>query len=185
MLKFVVISYYSAIALLLSLLVVLLCALFGGLIGGFSRKQLTEQVFLFPNEGVRRSVKYGFVGGLLVFLGGLFVGLLGGFLVALVGHVPLLVGVFVGLLVGVSIGIFFGLLAGLFSGLAMAARHALLRFWLWRTHLFPWHAVRFLNDATARILLQRVGGGYRFIHRLLLDHFAELGKLPAEPYLAN
>src|SRR6266446_1844028 len=33
-----------------------------------------------------------------------------------------------------------------------------------RTHLFPWKAVPFLEDATARVLLRRVGGGYSFAH---------------------
>jgi hypothetical protein len=31
-----------------------------------------------------------------------------------------------------------------------------------------------LEDATARILLRRVGGGYSFIHRLLLDYFVNV-----------
>jgi len=32
--------------------------------------------------------------------------------------------------------------------------------------------VRFFDEATGNVLLQKVGGGYRFIHRLLLDYFA-------------
>ncbi len=46
--------------------------------------------------------------------------------------------------------------------------------WLACSHLFPWKAVPFLEDATTRILLRRVGGGYSFTHRLLLDYFADL-----------
>jgi len=42
----------------------------------------------------------------------------------------------------------------------------------------PWHYVRFLEEATERILLQRVGGGYRFIHPLFLDYFALLDSIP-------
>jgi hypothetical protein len=34
--------------------------------------------------------------------------------------------------------------------------------------------VSFLNDATARILLRRVGEKYSFTHRLLLEYFADL-----------
>jgi hypothetical protein len=37
---------------------------------------------------------------------------------------------------------------------------------------FPGRAPQFLNDASARFLLRRVGGGYSFVHRLLLDHLA-------------
>ncbi len=39
----------------------------------------------------------------------------------------------------------------------------------------PWDYVRFLDYATDRIFLRRVGGGYIFVHRLLLEHFAALG----------
>jgi hypothetical protein len=36
----------------------------------------------------------------------------------------------------------------------------------------PWNLVDVLNVATDRILLQRVGGGFIFQHRLLQDYFA-------------
>ncbi|KAM3110749.1 NACHT domain-containing protein [Phormidesmis sp. 146-33] len=36
----------------------------------------------------------------------------------------------------------------------------------------PWDYARFLNYATERLFLQRVGGRYRFIHKLLQEHFA-------------
>ena len=49
-----------------------------------------------------------------------------------------------------------------------------LRILLWRSRTFPWRAAPFFEDATTRILLRRIGGGYSFIHRLLRDHFAEL-----------
>jgi hypothetical protein len=69
---------------------------------------------------------------------------------------------------------------GLPFGLYAALQHYILRLWLWCTHTFPFKAVPFLEDATARILLRRVGGGYSFTHRLLLDHFADLDTtLPA------
>ncbi|MEH2253717.1 hypothetical protein [Nostoc sp.] len=38
----------------------------------------------------------------------------------------------------------------------------------------PWNYDCFLNYATERIFLQKVGGGYIFIHRLLLEHFAQM-----------
>jgi hypothetical protein len=37
-----------------------------------------------------------------------------------------------------------------------------------------WQAIYFLEDAARRILLYKDGGGYRFIHRLFLDYFANL-----------
>ena len=42
------------------------------------------------------------------------------------------------------------------------------------TGVMPWHAVRFLNEASERVLLQAVGGGYRFIHPLFQQYFASL-----------
>jgi hypothetical protein len=74
--------------------------------------------------------------------------------------------------------LFFGLQLGLggvlFVGLAAAVQHYILRFWLSCTHTFPWKAVPFLDDATTCTLLRRVGGGYSFIHHLLLEYFADL-----------
>jgi hypothetical protein len=52
--------------------------------------------------------------------------------------------------------------------------HFILRLLLVIQGHTPSHYDRFLNYVVDRILLQRVGGGYRFIHRLLLDHFAKI-----------
>jgi hypothetical protein len=60
------------------------------------------------------------------------------------------------------------------SGGLTILRHYVIRWLLARSQTFPWRAQTFLDDATARILLQRVGGGYRFMHRRLLDYFADL-----------
>jgi hypothetical protein len=38
----------------------------------------------------------------------------------------------------------------------------------------PWNYPRFLDYAAERILLRKVGGGYIFTHRLLLDYMATL-----------
>jgi hypothetical protein len=40
--------------------------------------------------------------------------------------------------------------------------------------LAPGRYVRFLDYATDRVFLQRIGGRYRFIHDLLRDHLARL-----------
>jgi len=47
----------------------------------------------------------------------------------------------------------------------------------------PWHYARLLEEATACILLQRVGGGYRFIPPLFQDFFASLNPIaPSLPF---
>jgi DNA polymerase III delta prime subunit len=69
-------------------------------------------------------------------------------------------------------GFCMALIAGIsFSGIA-CIQHCSLRLILWLNGSIPWDYARFLNCATERLLLQRVGGGYRFMHDLLREHFA-------------
>ena len=52
--------------------------------------------------------------------------------------------------------------------------HALaLRITIWWFDYGPWNYSKFLHHCTRLGFLQRVGGGYRFTHALLRDHFAE------------
>jgi hypothetical protein len=37
-----------------------------------------------------------------------------------------------------------------------------------------WRLVPFLDHCVDLIFLRRVGGGYIFVHRLLMEHFAEM-----------
>jgi NACHT domain len=77
------------------------------------------------------------------------------------------------LVLGLTCGLILGLLGGLNTGRAYLQHYA-LRFLLWRNGTMPWHYVRFLDYAAERILLRRVGGNYIFLHRLLLDYFADM-----------
>jgi hypothetical protein len=45
-----------------------------------------------------------------------------------------------------------------------------------RNDFAPWKYVEFLDDAADRILLRKVGGGYIFAHRLLMEWFAVKGE---------
>ena len=82
----------------------LFIGLLSGLLDGFSREQLTERLALSPNEGIRRSTRYGLLFGLAAGLfGGLFGGLLGGLLSTMLGST--LVGLGFGLLVGLEFGL--------------------------------------------------------------------------------
>ena len=47
-------------------------------------------------------------------------------------------------------------------------------FILARNNLLPWRLVPFLDHCVDLIFLRRVGGGYIFVHRLLMEHFAEM-----------
>jgi hypothetical protein len=71
-------------------------------------------------------------------------------------------------------GIFWALFYGFWAGGGLACvQHVCLRFVLWQSGVAPWNLARFLNYCVERRLLQRVGGRYRFLHRDLLDHFAQ------------
>ena len=62
----------------------------------------------------------------------------------------------------------------LFSGLESCVKHFALRLVLYRHRAIPWNYARFLNPCSDRLLLQRVGGRYRFIHRLVQERFAAM-----------
>ena len=152
------------VGLVLGVIVGAVVGLVRGLAGRFSEKQLVKPSSLTPNEGIHRSAKNGLVLGLI---GGFFIGLgLGWFVSLFDGPLAGLVG---GLLFWLLCGSVIGLIGGLFA----VAQHYTLRFWLASPRTFPVRAVPFLEDATARILLRRVGGGYSFMHRLLQDHLAD------------
>jgi DNA polymerase III delta prime subunit len=73
-----------------------------------------------------------------------------------------------------NIGLGFGLMGGLFLGGLALLQHYALRFILARNNLLPWRLIPFLDHCVELIFLRRVGGGYIFVHRLLMEHFAEM-----------
>ena len=71
-------------------------------------------------------------------------------------------------------GLFYGLYVGLLMGGTACIVHISLRVVFYFYQFMPWNYVRFLDYAVDRIFLQKVGGGYIFIHRLLMEHFAAM-----------
>jgi hypothetical protein len=137
----------------------LIYGLVAGLAGGLTVGQVENRVS--PNQGIRRSVRRA------VFLGPLFM---------------LVFGLVFGLSPGLSFGLAPGLALGLVPGLALTLAfggyaclsHLTLRLVLWRCGVMPLRYVDFLDYATERIFLRRVGGGYLFVHRLVQEHFAAM-----------
>jgi DNA polymerase III delta prime subunit len=77
------------------------------------------------------------------------------------------------LTVGVAVGTFVFTAMFLIYGGFVVVMHYVLRLWLaWRTPL-PLGIVSLLDRAVDLGLMRRVGGGYVFLHRTLLDYFAE------------
>ena len=123
-----------------------------------------------PNQGIRQSAAniaaFGMIGLVAV---GVPYGVLNVLAGAVsTGTVP---GVWDWWQLGFGSAVWWGLFGGLVPG-AACIQHFTLRFVLWCYGMAPWRYVRFLNYATDQLLLQRVGGRYRFLHVLLRDHFA-------------
>lgn len=121
---------------------------------------------IFPNQGIWKSARSA---GLLGLIGGLVVGILQGMILGLIAGSA---EVFLQALVG---GLFYGLFLGLiFGGSAACIQHFTLRLILYFKKYAPWNYARFLNYATDCLFMQKVGGGYIFVHRMLLEHFAQM-----------
>lgn len=67
-----------------------------------------------------------------------------------------------------------GLFAGLLYGGDTVIQHYTLHLVIARNNLLPWRLVAFLDHCVDLIFLRRVGGGYIFVHRLLMEHFAAM-----------
>ncbi len=129
----------------------LILGLLGGLIGPKIERKTS------PNQGIWNSVR-----------NALILGMIG-------AGIGLLIVIFLGQLQWLGLGLIFGLIFGLFFGGGKAClQHFILRSILHRNNCIPWDYSRFLDYASERIFLQKVGGGYIFVHRMLLEHFARM-----------
>ena len=139
----------------------LIGVLFGGLRGGI------QEVKTRPNQGIWLSLRNG---GLIGLISGLIVG--GSYWLgrSLIHQWADLATVYTSLVAGVLF--FMGV--SYWYGIVDGIQHYTLRLILWWRGEIPWNYARFLDYATSRIILRKVGGGYIFIHRLLMEHFADL-----------
>ena len=71
-------------------------------------------------------------------------------------------------------GLIVGLIAFFWYGGQDVIQHYILRFILYCNGHMPLRYAHFLDYAARLVFLQKVGGGYIFIHRLLLEHFAAM-----------
>ena len=98
-----------------------------------------------------------------------------GIIIALI--VGLLVKIISGWLVAIIVGLIAGIIAGfiamLIPSIPVVEDFTLRLILCWHGYL-PWNYVRFLNYASERLLLQKAGKRYRFIHAILQEHFAQI-----------
>jgi len=164
--------YFLILVLGLGLIIVILTGLY---------KSVVETKTL-PNQGIKLSVKIAIGGGLIVgSMIGLIAGLITKLLMGLIGVEQFMMPQFDGsnkqlngLNIGLLVGLFAGQLTALWYGGLDVIQHYTLRFILSCIRYTSWNYARFLDYAASLVFLQKVGGGYIFIHRLLLEHFAAM-----------
>ena len=145
--------------LMVGLIGALMVGLIGALIGGLSSGLSAEQIEETTQPGQR--LKQTFFNSLFVIMSiGLMIGLIGG-----LGG---------GAIVGLRAGLIAGLASGLVYGAADLIRHYSIRWVLASHELLPRRLIPFLDYAVDLIFLRHVGGSYIFIHRLIMEHFAEM-----------
>ncbi|GER90925.1 hypothetical protein KDW_50870 [Dictyobacter vulcani] len=168
-----------------------------GLLNGLSNQKLEEHRRLTPNQGIGRSARNGLIIGVICTCASWSIHILMLFIFTRSYYLfsrglglmlsdesgqqlnilldqglneVLSFGLHNALYIGPSCGLLVGLLIGGWA----CIQHIILRVLLWRSGAIPWNYAQFLDFATERILLRKVGGGYIFVHRLLLDYFAAL-----------
>lgn len=115
------------------------------LFNGFQVIQINEN--MFPNEGIWRSAKNA------------------------------ILGTFFGVIVGSFIGsqtVMGGIYGGMLLGGKACIQHFTIRLILYIQGSLPWNYNQFLDHCTKQLLIQKVGGRYRFMHKLLQEHFAAM-----------
>ena len=127
--------------------------LFGMLAGGIKRKAIP--IKSGPNQGIILTLRNAGMIGLML------------------GLMCALVTVWMrGVLQGLLVGFFAALLAALCNGGIDVLQHYLLRAILAVKRYAPFNYPSLLEHTTRLIFTQKVGAGYIFIHRYLLEHFA-------------
>jgi hypothetical protein len=165
-------SFLSSPHPLLEALSVGLCVgLFGPIFSGLKGNIVEAKTF--PNQGIRLSRKNAIYAGLIAgSIGALFIGLFFGLVEG--RTFGLNTGLIIGSISGLIIGSMGGLIVALWYGGLDIIQHYILRLLLLIRGHTPRKYAYFLDYAVDRIFLQKVGGGYRFIHRLLLEHFVDM-----------
>jgi eukaryotic-like serine/threonine-protein kinase len=180
-----ILSLFSPDTLFIYIYSVIIACISGVMIGiifSISTSQLDTRNSIKPNQGIWRSAFNG--GRVLLIIVFIVLFIIGMYLIALLheytinnqqNHTAFIFDqIIAGAILGLMIGTFFGLLNG---GMA-CIKHMMLRLFLWRARAIPWNYVGFLDYAAERVFLCKVGGGYIFLHRLLLDYFASLEATP-------
>ncbi len=136
-----------------------------GLIAGLNARLISQTSF--PGQRVYFSARNfsivflasGLISVLVLRLSSIFTG---NFIVSVITYLTL------------HLGLITGLIGGLWLGGFAVIQHYTLRLVLTRSAFLPWKLISLLNHCVDLIFLRRVGGGYIFVHRSLMEHFATM-----------
>jgi hypothetical protein len=140
---------------------------------GWSSETLLADQHTTPNEGIARSGCNALISACVFApIGGIASGLACGIGFGLVGGLstwPVM-----GMAFAVMLTIVFFVIFAIAHGGIAWIEHYLLRWYLWHAGCLPMNYVHFLNSAAKYVLMRKVGGGYMFVHKLVLEYFAQL-----------
>lgn|GEM_PF-3933195 len=132
--------------------------IFGIYFGFLGESNITQRINF--NQGFHETTTFGLISGLSI-------GLIAGLSLGLISE--LVVGSGIELTIGLSISLNLGLILEQQEPL----KHVILRLVLQRQKLAPRRFDKFLLYAIDRRLMRRVGGSAIFIHRYILEYFAD------------
>jgi DNA polymerase III delta prime subunit len=159
----------GAIGMVVSLLLALTIGLNIGLTAGLLRWLTLQhgEAEIVPREDLPSATRNVLVGGLVsTILWGLIYGLTLGVIFGFFDRQDL------GVRAGIILGVTLGLVVALRTGGGAYLQHRALLTVLYLKDYGPWRYTEFLDNAAERLFLRKVGRGYIFVHRLLLEHFA-------------
>jgi hypothetical protein len=156
----VVIGHFIAGAAFLGLICGLIFGLVSGLFGGFTDN--VERTKSSPNEGIRLSGRNSLAAFLVTW------SLFGLILASIVGLTREKI------VSALNSTLIVGLIVALNRGGSAVIKHYALRLILWLNRYTPFNFIKFLDQCAKLIFLEKIGGGYIFIHRMLLEYFADL-----------
>ncbi len=165
--QYLILNFNSNIhkIILLGVMLGLIISVVGGLISGISGIEIEKKTY--ANQGIWRSLNNCIILSLVISLLGTLIIFPCELARQILSTNQLIVNsIFSGILLGILIGI-------TRSG-TPAIKHFILRVVLWSNGYIPWNYAKFLDYSTQRLFLQRVGGGYRFIHDLFRQQFANV-----------
>lgn len=140
---------------------------------GWTGKMLPEELHTRPNEGVTRSARNALLGACFFApIGGIASGLACGLGFGAIGQLSTWAVMAMGFAVMLCI-VLFVIFFTAHGGIPWVQHHT-LRFYLQRSGCIPRRYLRFLSSSSEYSILRRVGGGYMFSHRQILEHFARL-----------